>query len=181
MIRAAQPKDVSQLADILADSFHSPHGIKRWAYPLLRLGIYEDLRSRLRSTSPNYLCLVAVASTPAQAGSPEYLAGTVEMTLRSSLSWQLRGSQYPYISNLAVHSSYRRQGVAQQLLISCERTALEWGFQDIYLHVLENNDQARKLYIKRGYHLQQVDPDWSHWLFNQPRRLFLHKQLTASR
>jgi len=179
MIRAAQAKDVSYLADILTDSFHPPEGFKRWAYPLLRLGIYEDLRSRLRSTSPHYLCLVAVVSNPAQAGHPDFVAGTVEMTLRSPLSWPRRSFQYPYISNLAVHSAYRRQGVAQQLLLTCERTALDWGFPEIYLHVLENNYQARKLYLKRGYRLDQVEPSWSYWLLKQPRRLFLHKHLTV--
>ena len=58
-IRAAQPGDLAGLAELLADSFHSQHGILGWAYPLLRLGIYEDLRNRLRSTSPHHICLVA--------------------------------------------------------------------------------------------------------------------------
>ena len=177
-IRTAQVSDLTTLAEILADSFHPQTGIMRWAYPMLRLGIYEDLRNRLRSTSPHYVCLVAVAAVSTVAGSREELAGTVEIALRPP-SWQPRSSQYPYISNLAVKKSCRRQGVARQLLLACERTSLEWGFQDLYLHVLENNHQARQLYLKTGYQLRQVEPSYSAWLLGRPKRLFLHKHLTS--
>ncbi len=177
-IRTAQVSDLTTLAEILADSFHPQTGIMRWAYPMLRLGIYEDLRNRLRSTSPHYVCLVAIAAVSTVAGSREELAGTVEIALRPP-SWQPRSSQYPYISNLAVKKSCRRQGVARQLLLACERTSLEWGFQDLYLHVLENNHQARQLYLKTGYQLRQVEPSYSAWLLGRPKRLFLHKHLTS--
>lgn len=174
-IRAAQVRDLTALAEILTDSFHPQTGIVRWAYPILRLGIYEDLRNRLRSASPHYLCLVA-----AVADSHEQLAGTVELALRSPPSWQPQNSQHPYISNLAVTTSYRRQGVARQLLLACERTVIEWGFSDAYLHVLENNHQARQLYLKTGYQLAQVESSCSAWLLGRPKRLLLHKTVTAA-
>ncbi|HEY9673892.1 MAG TPA: GNAT family N-acetyltransferase [Waterburya sp.] len=177
VVRTAQVRDLSALADILTDSFHPPTGFMRWAYPMLRLGIYEDLRNRLRSNSPHYVCLVAVANVSTATNSWEALAGTVEIALRSPPSWQPRASQYPYISNLAVRKSCRRQGVARQLLLACERTSQEWGFPDLYLHVLENNHQARQLYLKAGYQLRQVEPSYSAWLFGHPKRLFLHKHL----
>ncbi len=179
-IRTAQARDLATLAEILTDSFHPETGLVRWLHPLLRLGIYEDLRNRLRSASPHYLCLVAVATDSTVAGSREELVGTVELTLRSPPSWQSRSSQYPYISNLAVRQSCRRQGVARQLLLACERTSLEWGFQDLYLHVLENNHQARQLYLKTEYQLCRVEPSYSAWLLGRPKRLFLHKNLSSS-
>jgi len=178
IIRAASQRDLSSLAQILADSFHPQNGILRWAYPLLRLGIYEDLRSRLRSISPHTICLVAVAASSNEAGASEYIAGTVEMALRSPSYWQPKVREYPYISNLAVRRSFRRQGVAMQLLHSCEQTAIEWGFGDLYLHVLENNHQARQLYLKTGYQLHQVDRSFGSCVLGQPRRLFLRKYLT---
>src|SRR4028119_137637 len=151
----------------------------RWAYPMVRLGIYEDLRNRLRSTSPHYVCLVAIAAVSTVAGSREELAGTVEIALRPP-SWQPRSSQYPYISNLAVSKSRRRQGVARQLLLACERTSVEWGFSDLYLHVLENNHQARQLYLKAGYEQRQVESSYGTWLLGHPKRLFLHKHLSSN-
>lgn len=176
-IRTAQPRDLNILAEILTDSFHPPTGSMRWAYPMLRLGIYEDLRNRLRYSVPHYACLVAVAAVSTSLGYREELAGTVELALRSTSSWQPRASVYPYISNLAVGKSCRRQGVAQQLLMTCERMSLEWGFQDLYLHVLENNHQARQLYLKAGYQQRQVESSSSTWLLRRPKRLFLHKPL----
>ncbi len=178
-IRTAQAPDLSNLADILTDSFHPPTGIMGWAYPILRLGIYEDLRTRLRSASPQYVCLVAVTTVSTVSGSCEELAGTVEIALRSS-SWQSRSSKYPYISNLAVKNSCRRQGVARKLLLACEQTALKWGYSSLYLHVLENNHQARQLYLKSGYQLCQVEPTYGAWLLGHPKRLFLQKHLTPT-
>lgn len=179
-VRGAQALDLTNLADILADSFHSRTGIAGWAYPLLRLGIYEDLRNRLRSTPPQYKCLVAVAAIPTTTGVCEQIAGTVEIALRFPPSWQPRGSKYPYISNLAVKTSCRRQGAAKQLLLACERTALEWGYSDLYLHVLENNHQARQLYLKSGYQLRQVEPNYGAWLLGHPKRLLLQKHLPGT-
>lgn len=183
-VRAAQLIDLAGLTDILADSFHSRTGLRDWLYPLLRLGIYEDLKNRLRSATPDYVCLVAVRAPsetePSAANSAEDLIGTVEMALRPFHLFQFHQNKHLYLSNLAVRAEYRRQGVAYNLLVACESIALSWGFQDIYLHVLENNYQARRLYLKTGYKLQQADPSWSAWLLRQPRRLLLHKHLSSA-
>jgi ribosomal protein S18 acetylase RimI-like enzyme len=185
-VRVAASKDLALLADMLALSFHSREGFVDWLYPVLRLGIYEDLKNRLRSGSEHYICLVAElisiedGTHKYRSNLTECLAGTVEMALRSRLAWQLPSLDYPYLSNLAVHPEYRRQGVAQELLSNCEKTAREWGFSEIYLHVLENNHAARQLYYQAGYRLEQVDGHWSNWLLGQPRRLFLRKQLASS-
>lgn len=193
-IRAAKPEDLTYLAEILANSFHSRGGIAGWFYPLFRLGIYEDLRHRLQSSSSRYICLVGIYKDSQlgehqdqlrveQKVKPDWdcLVGTVEMSLRSNNPWRFYGSSgYPYLSNLAVHSSYRRQGVARQLLLSCEQIALNWGYQDLYLHVLENNHKARGLYSQLGYRLHQVDSNWACFLLGKPRQLLLHKRLTGT-
>lgn len=171
------------VAETLADSFHSREGVFGWAYPLLRLGIYEDLNNRVRSASPHHICLVAVDLAAQTAA--DKVAGTVEIAVRAIThkpNYQpneayRRSYQYPYLSNLAVHPNHRRRGVARQLLASCEKTALSWGFHNLYLHVLENNHQARQLYFNAGYQLEQVDTSWNSWLLRKPRLLLLHKHL----
>jgi ribosomal protein S18 acetylase RimI-like enzyme len=184
LIRGAVSGDLMQLAEILALSFHSREGIGSFIYPVLRLGIYEDLKNRLRSASEHYICLAAelVPTRPSNQShlvGGECLAGTVEMALRSHHPWSMSNSEYPYLSNLAVHPDCRRLGVAQKLLNNCEHIALEWGFSDIYLHVLENNQPARKLYNQAGYRLHQVDWNWTCLFLGQPRRLFLRKHLIS--
>lgn len=183
-IRAAQIEDVPGLTEILSDSFHSQEGFLGWAYPFLKLGISEDLRNRLRTTTRHHICLVAADCTSKLVTdnhkNGDRLAAIVELSLRSKNPFASDRSRFLYISNLAVRGNYRRRGVAQQLLLKCEQIALSWKFQDLYLHVLENNHQARQLYCKLGYQLHQVDFSWSTWLLGRPRQILLHKHLEAT-
>ncbi|WP_083583054.1 GNAT family N-acetyltransferase [Phormidesmis priestleyi] len=171
LIRPVEQQDLSEIAGILAKSFHLQPEFMRWLIPVMRMGIYEDLRNRLKSAPPHYSCLVALDQ--------DDLIGTVEVGLRSFNPWQPRTSQYAYLSNLAVRSECRRKGAAMQLLEACDRVVLSWGFEDIYLHVLENNQSAKHLYEKSGYRLQDTDAGLTTWLLGQPRRLFLHKRLAS--
>ncbi|MEH1862243.1 MAG: GNAT family N-acetyltransferase [Nostoc sp.] len=176
-IRTATPADLIGVAQIITESFHSHKGIWGWAFPLLRLGIYEDLRHRMASPTPRHLCLVALEATTGEANN---LVGSVEMGVRySSDSWSQVGVGFPYLSNLAVHPKYRRHGVASGLLTSCEKVSREWGFQDLYLHVLENNHQARQLYFKLGYRVHKVESNWNTFLLRRSSQMLLHKHLSA--
>jgi ribosomal protein S18 acetylase RimI-like enzyme len=185
-------QDLASLAEVLASSFHAQEGWMRWVYPLLRAGIYEDLKSRFHSRSAHYACLVAVKptlkgqavaelasrATPAAVlltNRGDALVGTVELSLKTPL--QPWNPKYLYLSNLAVTTDYRRQGIAQRLLHTCERIARDWGFTDLYLHVLENNHQARRLYWKAGYRVHRIEVNPFTLLLGQPRQLFLHKRL----
>ena len=145
--------------------------------PLLKLGIYEDLRSRIRSRSPHYLCLVAIVPGDLDRGDEENIVGTVDIAVRSHFSCSTRSASYPYISNLAVKNYYRRQGIGCKLLLRCEQTALDWGFKTIYLHVLENNHPAKQLYFSSGYRLDRIEYSLIGCLLNHPRRLLLNKQI----
>lgn len=180
-VRTLRQQDLFELADILVSSFHTQHGVMGWFYPVLRLGIYEDLRNRLHSKKPHYACLVAVLRESNEltgAEGRDRLIGTVEISLRNRSPNPFYSRRYPYLSNLAVLTDYRRQGVAQQLLRTSERVALDWGFRELYLHVLENNHRARRLYLKAGYQVQSVDINPVGWVFGRPRQLLLRKRLT---
>lgn len=175
-IRTAQLQDIKGIAEVLTDCFYPPQSIWSWIRPLFKLGIYEDLRSRLRSENPHYRCFVASQKIiTAGGGEREQIIGTVEIGLRSGVQYS---QQIPYISNLAVSPNCRRQGIAQKLLIKCDQVAMEWGLHELSLHVLDNNQPAQKLYFKHGYHLHQIDNCLSSWLFNRPKRLLLIKKTT---
>nr|WP_242032768.1 GNAT family N-acetyltransferase [Oscillatoria sp. FACHB-1406] len=150
-----------------------------WAYPILKLGIQEDLRGRLQEGSAQYVCFAAVLSRQGTKDNPTLstpkVTGTVELAVRSAIF--PGSSRYAYISNLAVSPFYRRQGIARKLLANCEPAARAWGFREIYLHVLENNDRARKLYTSSGYRLHRIESSlFGAWL-KRPRRLLLRKSL----
>jgi ribosomal protein S18 acetylase RimI-like enzyme len=175
-IRTATSADLIGVAQIITESFHSHNGIWGWAFPLLRLGIYEDLRHRMASPAPRHVCLVALEGN---AGDTNNLVGSVELGIRYSDSWSQVGGGFPYLSNLAVNPKYRRHGVASGLLTSCEKVSREWGFQDLYLHVLENNYQARQLYFKLGYRVHKVESNWNTFFLRRSSQMLLHKSLSA--
>lgn len=173
-VRAVTSADLRYVAQIIAESFHSQNGLWGWTFPLLRLGIYEDLKHRLLSSSPHHVCLVAVNT---HSNGVDQLVGTVEMGVRVNDPWTQVGRNFLYLSNLAVDPQYRRHGVASKLLVSCEQVSQEWGFHDIYLHVLEHNYQARQLYLKLGYQVHSVESNLNILFLRRSRQLFLHKHL----
>lgn len=174
-IRPATSADLTAVTQIIAESFHSQNGIWGLTFPLVRLGIYEDLRHRLASPSPHQVCLVAVDTNHAANN----IVGTVELCVRFNETWTQIGRSFPYLSNLAVHSQYRRQGAASELLTACDKIALSWGFNDLYLHVLENNHQAKQLYFKLGYQVCNIESHWNTFLTRRSRQIFLHKHLSS--
>ena len=177
-VRSASLEDIPTLATVLTDSFHPPGGLMYLMHPLFKLGVCEDLRSRLRSNSSKYNCLVAISKDSEVTASKNVIVGTVEISVRSNCnSYSSIGSPYPYIANLAVDRPYRRQGVAKKLLTKCEQIARTWGFSELSLHVLENNERAKKLYLGTGYKLIKIESNFSNWFLNTPRRLLLSKKI----
>lgn len=177
-IHPALIEDTKEISAILAQSFYNFPEFAHWVYPFLRFTINEDLRYRLRSTSPHYRCLVAKMTSAnyhqdAQSNSESLIVGTIEVALRSAL-WST-SPQYPYISNLAVAQKYRRLGIASQLLTACEQAALDWGYQETQLHVLDRNESAKQLYCQNGYQISQIEPNWGNLWFDYSPRLLLRK------
>lgn len=174
-------EDTKAISGILAQSFYNFPEFAHWIYPFLRFTINEDLRYRLRSSSPQYCCFVAKMfpgdncnqGVIPDSDSESVIVGTIEIALRSAF-WS-SSPQYPYISNLAVAQDYRRLGVGTKLLAACQQTALEWGYQETRLHVLDRNESAKQLYYQNGYQIAQIEPNWENLWFDYSPRLLLKK------
>lgn len=181
--------DLEALTDVLATSFHRQDGLTGLLYPLMRMALREDLRSRLRNRTPHYRCLVAVPRSPhpsVPASTSPVILGTVEIALRPQffMPWYAWFQGVPYISNMAVAASHRRQGVASDLLAACEPIAQEWNCASLYLHVLENNRAACRLYEKMGYAGLGDRPcptpfNLPALLLGQPRQILLRKKISS--
>lgn len=187
-IRIAKLGDLEQLTEVLASSFYDRTGWLAWLYPLAKLGIQEDLKQRLKLNRPHYACLAIVtvdaADLPGEKAGPEVdrgqIVGTVEVAQRQSWPWQGTHARYAYISNLAVAPGSRRRGLATQLLTACETLALTWQLDHLYLHVMEDNPGARRLYRRAGFEVFQTEETLAVWLGLQPRRLLLQKTLLST-
>ena len=176
IIRPAKLEDLSELTEVLVYGFYQLPYLLEWMYSLLKLGIYEDLRNRLSSHSPFYCCLIAIVIEPQ---GKQAVVGTVEVAIRYPSPFSL-DSQYPYISNLVVMPNYRRRGIGKKLLAKCEQIALNWGYYETRLHVLKDNEAAKKLYLHHGYKLDLSQSTWSDFFFFPSQRLLLSKQLSTN-
>lgn len=66
----------------------------------------------------------------------------------------------PLMSNLAVSRSYRRRGLAEDLVKAVEEHCQDaWGYDECYLYVEQRNRGAVKLYQKLGYRSIWRDDD----------------------
>ena len=59
--------------------------------------------------------------------------------------------KYPLIGNVVVAECFRRQGIAECLLLEIEKKALEHSFSELKVAVEADNEAAHKLYLKMGY------------------------------
>jgi ribosomal protein S18 acetylase RimI-like enzyme len=182
-IRPVQEDEIHCVADIITRSFHFDRGWMAWFTPLFRLGIAEDLRNRLRTRVPNanpskhqqQVCSIALYFDREQY----HVSGTVEVGVRTVERYRQHQHRYVYLSNLAVSRDFRRRGVAQELIRSCEQQTIDWGYTELHLHVMADNERGRKLYQKLGYQTVSSELIWSIIPWHRPERLFLRKQLIA--
>lgn len=174
-IRPATLEDAYGLADVLTYSFHDYGGFWAWVVPLLRLGVYEDLCHRLKQGKDHHACFVACI----QEASEIVIVGTVELSVRYVKSLAIAPMKAPYIANLAVNPQYRRLGIARKLLARCETQVKYWRYSTVALHVLDNNEAAKQLYLGCGYQVKYTERPASAWLLGRPRRLFLQKDLSG--
>jgi ribosomal protein S18 acetylase RimI-like enzyme len=180
-IRSVREDEIHCVADIITRSFHFDRGWMGWFTPLFKLGIAEDLRHRLRAhtTSANssqhqhQVCSIATYTDRGRS----QVVGTIEVGVRNPNYHHPAHLRYVYISNLAVSRDFRRRGVAQELLKNCEQLTKSWGYSQLHLHVMANNERGRNLYQKLGYELISSEFVWSMIPWRRPERLFLRKQL----
>ena len=169
LVYPASLSDLDTITDVLALSFHPRIGLQGLVWPVLRLGIREDIRRRLLGKNPKYCCLGAWID--------DELVGTLEIGLRRTTSSSRphypaeEKTRSPYIANLAVLPHWRRQGIATKLLSGAEGVAASWGSTRIFLHVLESNQAARKLYLNAGYRIQGRSASAWHYFGGAPEIL----------
>lgn len=69
----------------------------------------------------------------------------------SIVPFRHRGRKTALIANVATHPDYRRQGIARNLTERAIAHARQKGFEELWLHVREDNPGAVKLYADLGF------------------------------
>ena len=176
IFRRANLDDVEGIAEVLTLSFNNFNELTFWIYPLMKIGICQDLRKRLQNDEQENICLIAVNLIALNNKVKQEILGTVELSFRERYHWQKK-DKYAYIANLAVRKNYRRLGIASELLSRCEQIAQEKNHGHLYLHVLACNQDAQQLYLNNGYRIQQVETDLFSLFVPSQRRLLLTKSI----
>eukprot|EP00557_Chaetoceros_sp_GSL56_P000669 CAMPEP_0176493968 /NCGR_PEP_ID=MMETSP0200_2-20121128/9833_1 /TAXON_ID=947934 /ORGANISM="Chaetoceros sp., Strain GSL56" /LENGTH=319 /DNA_ID=CAMNT_0017891669 /DNA_START=105 /DNA_END=1061 /DNA_ORIENTATION=+ len=156
-IRKAKYMELGQVVEILIDSFYKPSDLVR---PYLYLHELSRLQKNfphdnnvVQSTNSNvqpYHVFYVACSTCTVVGRQEKIVGFVEVDSRPGT--KPNDPPRPYLSDLAVHRHYRRNGIAKALIETCEQQVLEgWEQRYLYLRVDRENYAARNMYMKLGY------------------------------
>jgi len=87
VIRSATADDINKIAEVLTYSFHSFNRFMCWLYPLMKMGIAEDLRDRIYKNDPHYRCFIA-------ENEHKKIIGTVELSLKTNYNYLTRKKQY---------------------------------------------------------------------------------------
>ena len=80
-IRAAHLKDLPQIVTVLLTSFYAQAQSTQWLYWILRIGIQEDIKTRIKTPASQYACLVAT-TVGTDSGQSGPLIGTAEISQR---------------------------------------------------------------------------------------------------
>ena len=114
-----------------------------------------------------------------------YVCGTLDVTIGNKLpSEELVGRQgtredRAYLSNVCVLAPLRKRGIAQTIIEGACAYAGEMGVRNMYVHVVEDNVPARKLYEEKcGFEVEAVESANEALLLNRARRLLLYRPLS---
>ena len=150
MIRLAQPADIPNLFHLIekVSDFHKSLDVDRYNFLPNQGQLYEKWLHKLLLDS-SHLCLVAESNSSESKVSSQlvaYLIATVESEIPI---YHLK--EYGYIHDLWVEETYRRQGIARQMVMKTLEHFQQLGVKQIRLNSLVDNDAAFKLYSSCGF------------------------------
>lgn len=141
--------ELTSVVDIIMSSFYSKTP-SPWRQ-LYRIGELNRLQQSFPYGEPDHRMLVAVNKL--SPSSTDTIIGFCDIDDRipnrpTSYSFNPR----PYLSDLCVHPSFRRKGIARSMISACENFCMqELGKKKLFIRVERNNTNAILMYEQLGY------------------------------
>ncbi|KAI3516310.1 hypothetical protein L1887_15224 [Cichorium endivia] len=166
LIRAMQEQEMDMTVELLAESFAESMVLPKAYVKLLGFLVKQYLVER-RALMPHTVTLIAFhrRDTDEEGGEMEdiQLAGTVEVSfdkLGANLSppSPTPPKNAPYICNMTVKKSLRRQGIGWHLLNASEELISQMSLvREVYLHCRMIDSAPFNMYSKAGYKIFKTD------------------------
>jgi len=107
---------------------------------------------------------------------PEYgLIGQLFIQLYGPNQIQTSKTKYAYIYGFRIRPDYRGLGIGSRFLQSIESDLTRRGFKRISLNVARDNDAARRMYERAGYHVVAPEPGIWSYLDDNGHRKFVNE------
>jgi len=103
------------------------------------------------------------------------LIGQLFIQLYGPNQLQSSNTKYAYIYGFRIRPEYRGLGIGSRFLKSVESDLIRRGFKRIALNVARENDAARRLYEREGYHVVAPEPGIWSYLDEKGRRRFVNE------
>lgn len=137
VIRKATVEDVEQLVEVRRQFQETVKGTRGSEF------FAQAVEGYLRKHVPLGTCVVWLAEDNGEIVSCAMLALVEELPVLGNLSGRVG-----FLHNVYTNPRYRRQGLAQQIVVNCLQSAKEWGVGRVCLGATE---QGRSLYEKLGF------------------------------
>jgi len=177
----ADIKDYPRVASLLVDAFYTDSKRPENNLSLMQKRSLErdqnlDLRARYgRNTGKGSIeSTILVADEEKDdaigcvaLGTTPFVGQEAQLNIRDLYAYANRRDNgdaclRPVVANLAVRPDARRKGIAKKLMLECETVCREWGYDEVWLLVEQDNPKARKLYKKLGYKVVKTETDDSY-------------------
>lgn len=144
--------EIGAVADVIMDSFYTT-ATPPWNH-MYRLGEINRLQQGFPyADRDQHRMIVAVVKrlNGASGKLEEHIVGFCDCDQRTPNQSTYKWNPRPYISDLCVSPSVRRQGVANKLVEYCEEVCQKWGQTEAFIRVERVNVAALTLYQNLGY------------------------------
>jgi ribosomal protein S18 acetylase RimI-like enzyme len=151
-IRESLHGDLGKCADVVMSAFYPTY--KNPFKHLVRLAELSLLQQRFSYDKSQHVMYVATESVVDENSDSNnnMIVGFCDIDLRPpNRPMPFSYNPRPYLSDLCVHSEYRRRGIGRELLLRCEDFCVKAGKDRVYVRVEDNNTAAMDLYTRLGY------------------------------
>ncbi|PWA53293.1 acyl-CoA N-acyltransferases (NAT) superfamily protein [Artemisia annua] len=163
LIRVMQEQELDMTVELLAESFAESMLLPKAYVKLLAYLVKQYLVER-RGLMPHAATLIAFHRSESESeGEDIQLAGTVEVSFNNKGAnvappTPVPPKNAPYICNMTVKKSLRRQGIGWQLLKASEELISQMSsVREVYLHCRMIDTAPFNMYSRAGYSVYKTD------------------------